>query len=236
MRILCFRIRWFNSVNRRRRKVTSKPERLASAMLLKAALENPKTLAVIMNKFGQIQMNQDDEIENEIRDLQNKIHKKVAEALPKHHKRDLTYYIDTLINIILGTDNRSAAQLEEVRPAGTYTVRPGGISAIHRRRKPGEKAVRHTPSLSGLKALTVPTHLANQGIQLKGRDGSKKTRQIQPNGQWPEMDENQHQTYQQRQRIHNNMGHPPNRHTGRIRFPTSTNLYRRRRRKPKANF
>ena len=215
MRILGFRISWFNSGNRRRSRVTSKSQRLAASLLLKAALENHKTLALIMNKFGQIEMNLDDDIENEIQDLRNKMQKKVAESLLNHHKQEMTYHIDTMIDVILGTGKRSSTHLEGAPQAGTYTAGSGGTPDVHQRRSPGKQLPMQTPNLSakaqGLKALNQLINLANQGIQMEDIDGSNKTHVAESDRQWPELDEIRHQAYQQQrgQQRDDIAGYPP---------------------------
>ena len=80
MQILGFRINWFRSGRRRRSKVTSKLDKIANAALLDAAVKSPEVLAQVINKFGQIEIYQDDEIETKIQNLKTKIHREAAET------------------------------------------------------------------------------------------------------------------------------------------------------------
>ena len=216
MNILGFKIGRFRYGQRRRRKVTSKLDRLANVTLLNAAVENPETLFTIINKFGQLELYQDDEIETKIHDLRKKIYKEAAETILISRQQELIQYIDGVIDLIIDTGDRRKKRHDEFTFADTYAGESDAVPIVYHRQRPRARGSLHTSNLSAflrdMKALTMLINLANQGIQMKGRGGIAKTYAVESSGQWLEMDENEYRIYlrrQQRQERKEDLGYPP---------------------------
>ncbi|MFC2069129.1 hypothetical protein ACFLTP_09030 [Chloroflexota bacterium] len=61
--IFGYKIPWLRRKSQRRRRAATKLERLTNATLLNAALKDPEVLAQLINKYGQIKVCHEDEME-----------------------------------------------------------------------------------------------------------------------------------------------------------------------------
>jgi len=95
-------MRWFHSGYRRRRKVPSSLDRIASTALLDASVKNPKVLARVINKYGEIQVSHEDKIETEIENVSNEIYRKAAQTIINSRRQELDSLIAKIIDRVIG--------------------------------------------------------------------------------------------------------------------------------------
>ena len=205
MRILGIEIGLSHFGSRRRRKVTSKLERLTNAALLNAVLGDPEMLATVLDKYGKIETYHDDtETEAKINGIRARIYREAVQTIMNSRGQELASRIDGIIDQVMGIGDRSGKQYEDVPVSGTITSRPYGVTAIDRRRPTREPGFTHSLGLSELlkelEVLVALDQLASQGIQMKGESSTGKTYTVESNGRMVEMDEHRYRNYLHRRR------------------------------------
>jgi len=124
MRILGFRIGWFRSGGKSRRKTVTRMERVASASLLEAANHDPKVLVDVMNKYGKILEYDKNEMESDIQNLRGQIYQKAVQNMLKGGSRELDELINEIIDRVMGLNSVPGGRRYEERPLEGVT--PGG--------------------------------------------------------------------------------------------------------------
>jgi hypothetical protein len=100
MGILGLKIGLFRSGGKKRRKTTTRMERVASAGLLEAANRDPKVLFEIINKYGQIR--EYDKSESELQSIEERIYQKAVRNMLKGGNRELDAWINEIIDRVMG--------------------------------------------------------------------------------------------------------------------------------------
>jgi hypothetical protein len=173
MKIFGLTIHGFHRGSSRRRRVTSKLERIAYATLLTSALENAETLFTIINKFGQIEVQNEDEIKTKLKNMRAEIYRKAVETILNKRRQELANRIDEIIDRVIGLNTQHEGQQYE---AGSFEgVIPGkqnDAPAASRWRRTRVRSSQHTSSLSALlrdlKMLATLGQIDNQKIKKRG--------------------------------------------------------------------
>ncbi len=183
MRILCLTIRRAYPGSRRRRRVTSKPERLATAALLDAAQRDPAVMAKVIGKYGGIRVPEEDEMEAEIQNLRAKIVREAVQAVFKSRSRELDSRIGDIIDRVIGIKSgHGGGQHKEGRFKGVTTGGQNSAQTPIRQRQRMRQGLRHRPSRSSLvkdlEALALLGKLAGRQIRNEGRGGNERTNAV----------------------------------------------------------
>jgi predicted house-cleaning noncanonical NTP pyrophosphatase (MazG superfamily) len=167
MKILGLTIHGFHFRNRRQRKVTNKLDRIANAALLNAAVKNPEVLAQIINKYGEIQVYQDDEMETKIQNLRTKIYEEAAETLLNNRRQELVSHVGEIIDRVMGLNSVTGGGQREESPFKGATPRGQNSTSNIARRRHGIQRSLETSSnpsilIRGLAILAVLEGIIDQ--------------------------------------------------------------------------
>ena len=112
IRIFGLAIQWSHPERQLRRKVTSRLERLAEAVLLDTVLRNDQTLADVINMFGKIQVYHEDKLEPQFNRIRDKIFGKAVGTILNSRRQELERRVDGIIDRVMGADDTSRGQQE----------------------------------------------------------------------------------------------------------------------------
>lgn len=213
-RIFGLTIQWSSPGKQRRKKVTSKLERLAEAALLDVVLRNDQTLADIINMFGRIQVHREDKTEPQFNGIRDKIFGKAVETILNSRRQELERRVDGITDRVIGAADRSRGQREEALFLGVIDDDPRGVpGAIHhhprRARRPGQTSGAQA-LLRDLELLAGLVKLAGNAIKDKGGCTAGKMYAVEYDGEFIEMDENEYLSHvrrRQEQRTEEFWGH-----------------------------
>ena len=110
------RINLFHIRSRRRRKVTSKPDRIANAELLDAAKKDPEVVATIINKYGKIRVYHDDEVKNELQKIKTDIYREAVLTVLNRRSQELVNRIDEFVGRVQGVSSKHRRRQHEKEP------------------------------------------------------------------------------------------------------------------------
>lgn len=191
MKILGIRIGWPHSGRRRRKKVPTKQENMYNATLLDAALKSPGVLAVVIDKFGKLPAYQEDELEPIIINIRDKMHKKAVQTILKNRRRELVIRIDTIIDEVIGADDRSGKQYKKRPTAGVDTdgqcIAPGTIYQSRTMGRGLKQGLNLLTFLQSLEVITFLGKLAKQQRKYNTRSATKRIYVVEENEQTVEL-------------------------------------------------
>lgn len=107
MEIMGIKIGRSSSGKRRRKGVTTKLERMYNSELLEATLKYPGVLAIVIDKYGELPVLHEDELEPMIDNIRAEIHERAVQTISKHRRRELVTRIDEIIDVAMSASDRS---------------------------------------------------------------------------------------------------------------------------------
>ena len=151
MKILGLTMHGLQFRSRRQRKVTSKLDRIANAVLLDAAVKNPEVLVQVVNKYGEIQIPHDDKIATEVENLRVKIHKEAAQTILTSRRQELVSHVGGIIDRVMGLNSVTGGRQHEENPfEGATPGEHNGTSNIARRRHGMQRSLESGSNSSAL--------------------------------------------------------------------------------------
>ena len=203
MRIFGIRIGWSHSGSKRRKKVTSKLERIANAALLDAVLRDPEVLATVIDKYGEIQVRHDDEMETEIQNFRATIYKGVEQTMRNERSHELASLIDDITDrVIHGGIDHADQHHKEKRPEGVIVPGENDIPATYRQHRRLQRDMKYNSNppaiLEDLELLAALATLAKWHIRRKARGRSENMNGVEHSGYAGEMSENGYERYSRR--------------------------------------
>ncbi len=167
MKIIGLTMHGFHFGRKRKKKVTSKLDRIANLALLEAAVKNPEVLAQIVNKYGEIRVRPNDDIAALTENMRAKVHKKAAQSILESPKHVLVTHVGELIDTVMGLNSvPGRCQNEERRLEGTPSSEQNGTLNIASRRhgvqRSHETSADPSVLVKGLAMLAVLKEIINQ--------------------------------------------------------------------------
>ena len=199
IRILGLTIQWSHPGRQRRRKVTSKLERLAEAALLDAVLKNDQTLAEVINMFAKIQVHHEDKLDPQFKRIRDKLFREAVDTIISSQRQELERRIDGIVDRLIGTGERSREQQEgEQYPKAISAHRHGMPGATHRHQSRARRPRQTSGSqafLHDLELIATLIKLASNAMKGKHEYGDGKMYAVEYDGRIIEMDENEYLSY-----------------------------------------
>lgn len=166
MEIMGIKIGRSSSGKRRRKRATTKLERMYNSELLEATLKYPRVLAVVIDKYGELPVLHEDELEPMIDNIRAKIHERAVQTISKHRRRELVTRIDEIIDVAMSASDRSGRGDRKRPVPGINSGGPSRTSATtYQQRIMGRGPKQDSSLLTFLEFLAFLTKLANQQVK-----------------------------------------------------------------------